>query len=87
MNFYISVMGQQSFGATKLQESKQHMTPQATKRGRPKIMENSKRILIQVDVAQWETIKRLTGEDMSVAHFFRTAAQYVCDHNITIPTQ
>jgi len=50
-------------------------------RGRPRIMKNTKRIIIQVDASELKTIQMLIKNQISVSQFFRNAA----DHAIANP--
>ena len=46
-------------------------------RGRPRIMKNTKRIIIQIENNDLKTIQHLVKNQISVAQFFRYAADHV----------
>ena len=50
-------------------------------RGRPRIMKNTKRIIIQVDASELKMIQGLVKNHISVSQFFRHAA----DHALANP--
>lgn len=47
--------------------------------GRPKVLDYSKRTIIQVDDAQLDAIRAIKGT-MSMSQFFRIAAQHMLDN-------
>ena len=49
-------------------------------RGRPRIMENTRRIIIQVADSELKTIQKMVRNKISVSQFFRYAAEYALNN-------
>lgn len=49
--------------------------------GRPRLMANTKRIIVQIDDAQLKAIQEIRRDkNISVSQFLRTAAEYYLTH-------
>jgi len=48
-------------------------------RGRPKLMKNCVRVIIQLEASEYAKIKKAIKEDKSVAQFFRESAAMMLD--------